>query len=158
MRYFILFFLILSLSGFSQSISKQMIGSSGANFGNGPNKLTYSSGEMVVGAMTDEDGTYQLGNGYFPSLKLSILNTETSELKIQIKVFPNPMTEALYINHPTQQYFDVIITGISGKQILKTAYRNDQPLSLQNLTSGTYFIKVTTKDSKQTNTYKIIKR
>jgi hypothetical protein len=158
MRYFILFFFILSLPGFSQSISKQMIGFSGTNFDNGSNKLNYSAGEVVVGAMTGEDGAYQLGNGYFPSLKLSTLNIEAPKLKLQIKVFPNPVTETLFINHPTQQYFDVMVTDISGKQILKTAYRNHQPLSLQNLTSGTYFIRVTTKDSKQTNTYKIIKR
>ena len=108
--------------------------------------------------MTDYDGNYQLGNGYFPSLKLSILNTEAPELKIQIKVFPNPVAEAIFISHPTQQNFDVLVTDISGKQILKTAHQNLQPLSLQHLTAGTYFIKVTTKNLPQTNTYKIIKQ
>jgi hypothetical protein len=31
-------------------------------------------------------------------------------------------------------------------------------LSVQTLTTGTYFVTVTTRDSKQTNTYKIIKK
>jgi hypothetical protein len=64
----------------------------------------------------------------------------------------------IYITHPTEQFFNVSITDVSGKQILQTAHQKEQPLSVQILTTGTYFITVTTKDSKQTNTYKIIKQ
>jgi hypothetical protein len=159
MRYFILAFLLLGFSSYSQpTISKQVIGPSGATFENGNNKLSYTAGEVVVGAMTDEDGSYQLGNGYYPSLDLSTLNTESPELKLQVKVFPNPTTEAIYISHPTEQFFEVRITDISGKQTLQTVHQKEQPLSVQTLTTGTYFITVTTRDSKQTNTYKIIKQ
>ena len=158
MRYLILAFLLLSLSSYSQSISKQVIGPAGATFENGNNKLSYTAGEVVVGAMTDEDGSYQLGNGYYPSLDLSTLNTESPELQLQVKVFPNPATEVIYVNHPTEQFFEVAITDVSGKQILKTTHQRQQALSVQTLTTGTYFVTVTTKESKQTNTYKIIKQ
>jgi hypothetical protein len=159
MRYFILVFLLLGLSSYSQpTISKQVIGPSGATFENGNNKLSYTAGEVVVGAMTDEDGSYQLGNGYYPSLDLSTLNTESPELQLQVKVFPNPATEVIYVNHPTEQFFEVAITDVSGKQILQTGHQKEQPLSVQTLTTGTYFVTVTTRDSKQTNTYKIIKK
>jgi hypothetical protein len=67
--------------------------------------------------MTDEEGTYQLGNGYYPSLNLSTLNTETPELQLLVKVFPNPTKEVIYITHPTEQLFEVRITDVSGKQI-----------------------------------------
>jgi hypothetical protein len=159
MRYFILVFLLLGFSSYSQpTISKQAIGPSGATFENGNNKLSYTAGEVVVGAMTDEDGSYQLGNGYYPSLDLSTLNTESPELQLQVKVFPNPVAEAIFITHPTEQFFEVRITDISGKQILQTGHQKEQPLSVQTLTTGTYFVTVTTKDSKQTNTYKIINK
>jgi hypothetical protein len=159
MRYFILAFLLLGFSSYAQpTISKQVIGPAGATFENGNNKLSYTAGEVVVGAMTDEDGTYQLGNGYYPSLDLTPLSIETSDLDLKIKVFPNPATEVIYITHPTEQFFNVSITDVSGKQILQTAHQKEQPLSVQILTTGTYFIIVTTKDSKQTNTYKIIKQ
>tara|TARA_B100001059_G_C17655856_1_gene486929 strand:+ start:141 stop:617 length:477 start_codon:yes stop_codon:yes gene_type:complete len=158
MRYFFLAFLLLSLSSYSQTISKQVIGPGGQTFENGNNKLSYTVGEVAVGAMTDEDGTYQLGNGYYPSLDLSTLNTETPELQLQVKVFPNPATEVIYVNHPTEQFFEVAITDVSGKQILQTLHQKEQPLNIQTLTTGTYFITVTTKESKQTNTYKIIKK
>lgn len=158
MRYFILAIFLVSFTGHSQTISKQVIGPSGATFENGNNKLSYSAGEVVVGAMTDEDGTFQLGNGYYPSLNLSTLNTETPELKLQVKVFPNPTTESIYIFHPTEQFFEVRITDVNGKQILQTALQKQQPLNVQTLSTGTYLITVTTKGSKQTNTYKIIKQ
>ena len=159
MRYFILAFLLIGFSSYSQpTISKQVIGPSGATFENGNNRLSYTAGEVVVGAMTSEDGSYQLGNGYYPSLDLSTLNTESPELHLQVKVYPNPVTEAIYITHPTEQFFEVNITDVSGKQILQTTHQKQQPLNVQTLTTGTYFITVTTKDLKQTNTYKIIKQ
>jgi hypothetical protein len=158
MRYLFLAFLMLSLSSYSQIISKQVIGPGGQTFENGNNKLSYTVGEVAVGAMTDDDGTFQLGNGYYPSLNLSTLNTETPELQLQVKVFPNPTKEVIYITHPTELSFKVRITDISGKQILQTQHQKQQPLNVQTLTTGTYFITVTTKDSKQTNTYKIIKQ
>ena len=158
MRYFTLAILLASLSGFSQTISKQVIGPAGATYENGTNKLSYTAGEVLVGAMTSEDGSIQLGNGYYPSLDLSTLNTQSPELQLQVKVFPNPTTEAIFITHPTEQFFEVRITDVSGKQILQTAHQKQQPLNVQSLTSGTYFVSVTTKESKQTNTYKIIKQ
>ena len=91
-------------------------------------------------------------------MDLSTLNTEAPELQLQVKVYPNPVTEAIFITHPTEQFFEVRITDVSGKQILQTTHQRQQALSVQTLTTGTYFITVTTKDSKQTNTYKIIKQ
>ena len=158
MRYIILTIFLASLSGFSQTISKQVIGPGGGSFDTGTNKLSYTTGEMVVGAMTAEDGSIQLGNGYYPSLDLSTLNTQSPELKLKVKVYPNPTTEVIFITHPTEQFFEVKITDISGKQILQTAHQRQQPLNVQSLTSGTYLVTVTTKDSKQINTYKVIKK
>ena len=113
MRYLILAIFLVSLTGNSQTISKQVIGPGGQTFENGNNKLSYSVGEVSVGAMTDEEGTYQLGNGYYPSLNLSTLNTETPELQLRVKVFPNPTKEVIYITHPTEQIFEVRIADTS---------------------------------------------
>ena len=105
MRYLTLAILLLGFSSYAQpTISKQVIGPGGQTFENGNNKLSYSVGEVAVGAMTDEDGTYQLGNGYYPSLNLSTLSSETPELQLQVKVFPNPTKEVIYITHPTRVF------------------------------------------------------
>ena len=107
-----------------------MIGPGGQAFENGNNKLSYTAGEVLVGAMTSEDGSIQLGNGYYPSLDLSTLNTESPELQLQVKVYPNPVTEAIYITHPTEQFFEVRITDVSGKQILQKSHQKQQPLNI----------------------------
>ena len=88
---------------FSQTISKQVIGPGGQIFEAGSYKLSYTTGEVAIGTMSSEDGTIQLGNGYYPSLDLSTLHTETSELQVQ--VFPNPTKEVIYITHPPESFF-----------------------------------------------------
>ena len=87
--------MLLTLSVSSQTISKQVIGPGGSTVDNGTNKLSYTTGEVIVGAMTSEDGSVQLGNGYYPSLDLEALSVENPELHLNLKVYPNPVTEDL---------------------------------------------------------------
>ena len=155
-KLFILMFLSAGLS--AQSVSKQVIAPLGGTISNGNNQLSYTAGEIVIGSMTAEDGSFQLGNGYYPSLNLEVLSIDSPTTNLLVKIYPNPTKEAIYITHPTEQFFEVRITDVSGKQILQTAHQIQQPLNVQRLTTGTYFITVTTKESKQTNTYKIIKK
>ena len=99
MHYFILAFLLLGFSSYAQpTISKQVIGTSGATFENGNNKQSYTAGEVVVGAMSDEEGSLQLGNGYYPSLDLSTLNTESPDFNYK-KSLSKPNHRG-YLHHP----------------------------------------------------------
>jgi hypothetical protein len=157
MRYFILVFLLMSLSGFSQTVSKQVISPLGGTAFSDTHKLSYTTGEVVVGAMTSEDGSIQLGNGYYPSLDLSTLNTESAELQLQVKVFPNPTTETIFITHPISNSFKVFISDLTGKVLLQKQVGKKQPINIEKYPTGTYLINVTTED-KKTNTYKIIKQ
>ena len=157
MRYFILVFLLMSLSGFSQTVSKQVISPLGGTAFSDTHKLSYTTGEVVVGAMTSEDGSIQLGNGYYPSLDLSTLNTESPELQLQVKVFPNPTTETIFITHPISNSFKVFISDLTGKVLLKKEVGKQEPINIEGYPTGTYLINVTTED-KKTNTYKIIKQ
>ena len=157
MRYFILVFLLMSLSGFSQTVSKQVISPLGGTAFSDTHKLSYTTGEVVVGAMTSEDGSIQLGNGYYPSLDLSTLNTESAELQLQVKVFPNPTTETIFISHPISNSFKVFISDLTGKVLLKKEVGKQEPINIQGYPTGAYLINVTTED-KKTNTYKIIKQ
>ena len=157
MRYFTLAILLASLSGFSQTISKQVIGPAGATYENDTNKLSYTAGEVLVGAMTSEDGSIQLGNGYYPSLDLSTLNTQSPELQLQVKVFPNPTTETIFITHPISNSFKVFISDLTGKVLLQNVVGKQESINIEKYPTGTYLINVTTED-KKTNSYKIIKQ
>ena len=161
MKYLILLSLLIQCFSFSQSTSKLIFNSAGANVENDFYKLSFSTGEVLLGTMTDDGITHQIANGYHSSLDASVFITLISgshDLQLEIRVFPNPASEAIFITHPTAQFFDVSITDVGGKQMLYTKHPKEQPLSLQNFVSGVYFVRVTTKDSKQTNTYKILKQ
>ena len=157
MRYFTLVFLLVSLSGFSQTVSKQVISPLGGTAFSDTHKLSYTTGEVVVGAMTSEDGSIQLGNGYYPSLDLSTLNTESAELQLQVKVFPNPTTETIFITHPSSNSFKVFIYDLTGKVLLQKEVGKQEPINIEKYPTGTYLINVITED-KKTNSYKIIKQ
>ena len=73
-KFVFLLFFKLSLS--AQSISKQVIATLGNTITNGSNQLSLTVGEIAVGSMTADNGSLQLGNGYYPSLNLVTLNIE----------------------------------------------------------------------------------
>ncbi len=149
---------VIARDNASPSITKQVISPLGGSLSSSSHKLSYTTGEVVVGAMTAEDGSVQLGNGYYPSLDLEVLSIETPSTNLVVKVFPNPVTEALYITHPTAVLFEVQITDVTGKQLFKKTHQKGNPIAMQPYTSGIYLVTVTAKKTNQSNTYKIIKR
>ena len=141
----------------AQSISKQVIAPSGSTISNGDNQLSYSAGEVVVGGMTAEDGSFQLGNGYYPSLDLSVLSIESPTTNLLVKVYPNPTKEVIFITHPSSNSFKVFISDLTGKVLLQKDVGKQEPINVERYPNGTYLINVTTED-KKTNSYKIIKQ
>ena len=138
----------------AQSISKQVISTLGNN---GNNQLSFTLGEIVVGSMTAEDGSLQLGNGYYPSLNLVTLSIESPKTNLSIKIYPNPTKELIFITHPTHKYFKILITDLTGKLLLKKQIVNENPVNIERYSPGIYLINITTED-KKTNSYKIIKQ
>ena len=155
-HYFLLFFITIEIA--AQSISKQAISSLGSNYSNSTIKLSYVLGEFVVGSMTDDDGSLQLGNGYYPSLNLETLSVKSPLIEIKLKVYPNPVIELLYISHPTENNFDIYLTDITGKKIFKGEVQNQYPINISQYTRGIYLLTIMTGEIKKTNTYKIIKQ
>ena len=153
-----IFVLMLFSFGLSaQSISKQVIAPSGSTISNGNNQLSYTSGEVVVGGMTAEDGSFQLGNGYYPSLDLETLNIESPMTNLLVKIYPNPAKEVIFITHPISDSFKIFISDSTGKVLLQKEVGKQEPVNIARYPNGTYLINVITED-KKTNSYKIIKQ
>jgi len=155
MKQLILFLLVITL-GYSQSISKQVIGTAGKTQTNSNLKLSWTAGEPVVGLMTA--GGNQLGNGYYPAMDLQALSVEDNSLEAQIKVYPNPTSQMLYVSHPEYSSFSIQIADINGKQIHTGTIEKEMPLDVSNYTQGLYLITVENKETNKKNTYKIIKK
>ena len=141
----------------AQTISKQVISPLGGNEHNNSHKLSYTVGEIIVGAMTNEEGSIQLGNGYYPSLDLEALSIESPSTNLTVKIYPNPSKEVIFITHPDSISFKVFISDLTGKVLLQKEVGKQEPINIEGYPTGTYLINVTTEDNK-TNSYKIIKQ
>ena len=149
------FFIILSLlffnfQLFSQSISKQVISTAGSKFESENSSITFSVGETVVGSMTSEEYSIQLGNGYYPSLDLEALNVELNDLSINVSIFPNPYENFIYLTSKENITYELIILDLSGKLVHKGDYKNNEPVALGSLSKGTYIARISNKITTQT--------
>jgi hypothetical protein len=148
--------LTFSLLSFSQTISKQVIGAAGKTQSNGNSKLSWTVGEPVVGLMTA--GGNQLGNGYYPALNLQALSIEENTLEAQIKLYPNPTSQSLFVSHPDITSFEITIVDLNGKQLYSGTINKDEPLDVSNYIQGMYMVTVENTATNKKNTYKIIKK
>jgi hypothetical protein len=140
----------------AQSISKQVIGAAGKTQSNSNLKISYTVGEPVVGLMTA--GGNQLGNGYYPALNLQALSVEDNILDVQLKVYPNPTSQSLYVSHPELNSFGISIVDLNGKQLYQGTINKEEPLDVSNYTQGMYMVTVENTTTNKKNTYKIIKK
>lgn len=155
MKYFLTLISFVSLS--AQSVEKSVTSAIG-NFYSGQNfSVSYNAGELVIGSQASEDGSIQLGSGYYPSLNLITLDVNIPELKFGYNLYPNPVRDALYIEHPTLSEFIVSIHDINGRLVYEQLSQVKKPISTSNLSLGTYIVSVKTTDNQRINSYKIIK-
>ena len=152
----LLLLLVISSIGQAQSISKQVVGTSGKTLTNSNLKLTYTVGEPVVGLMTA--GGNQLGNGYYPALNLQTLSVEDNVLDVQLKLYPNPTSQSLYVSHPDMNSFGITIVDLNGKQLYQGTINKDEPLDVSGFTQGMYLVTIENTTTNKINTYKIIKK
>ena len=155
MKYFVIVLLVTTI-GYSQTISKQVIGTAGKTQSNSNLKVSWTAGEPVVGLMTA--GGNQLGNGYYPALDLQALSVEDNVLDVQLKVYPNPTSHSLYVSHPELNSFGISIVDLNGKQLYSGTINKNQPLDVSNYTKGMYMVTIENKTNNKKNTYKIIKK
>lgn len=142
---------ISSVLVFSQSISKQIIGSIGATQSQNNIKLSFTVGELVVGLMSA--GDQQLANGYYAAMNQQTLNLEDIP-----SVYPNPTSHALYVNHPKINSFGISMVDLNGKLLYQGTINKSEPLNISNYTTGIYVVIVENTKTKKKNTYKIIKK
>lgn len=142
--------------GYSQSISKQVIGTAGKTQTNSNLKVSWTTGEPVVGLM--KAGGNQLGNGYYPAMDLQALSIEDNLIDLKIKVYPNPTSQFLYVSHPELYTFFIQIVDLNGKLIYSGNINKDEPLDISNYSRGIYAVTIENNESNKKNNYKIIKK
>lgn len=153
--YLIFSVMVFYNTALSQTISKRVIGTSGNILSNSNLKISWTIGEPMVGLM--KAGGNQLGNGYYSSSNIQALSIEDNSLDIQIKVYPNPTSQMLYVSHPELNSVLIQISDLNGKLIYSGSINKDEPIDVSNYIQGMYLVNIENKEANKKNTYKIIK-
>ncbi len=151
----LILFLLVTTIGYSQTISKQVIGAAGKTQSSATSKLSWTVGEPIVGLMTSNGN--QLGNGYYPALNLQALSVEDNSMNVQLIVYPNPTSQSLHVTHPDLNSFGIRIVDLNGKLLYQGNINKEEPLDVSNYTQGVYLVTIENRTTKKNNTYKIIK-
>lgn len=146
----------------AQTISKQVIGSSGQSITNGTTTLNFTVGEPVVGLVNNIS---TISQGFWAQLvndgTLSV--SSYTEAEVQIGVYPNPVVDYLKLSfkNPSVQEFDVKLIDINGRTLINKIFQNNTSntqLDMTRFSSGIYVLVVTTNDINYSKSIKIIKQ
>ena len=141
---------------FSQSITKQVVASSGESLTNGSTQLTLTIGEAVIGNI---DNTTTVQQGFLANIQANTLSVEDQLVDATIKLYPNPVTEYLTIDIDKLTELSIVIYNITGKEIYKSKLNQQRnTINVSALSSGTYLIQINTTNSLQSKSFKIIKQ
>ena len=103
---------------------------------------------------------YSAGESDFFVAKLAAYACGTNSTQkfntLKINVYPNPTNDIVNIE-TDETLFNYIIYDVSGRQIQSNLFAGNNQISLQYLTTGTYFIKVTTVQG-NSGTVKVVKK
>jgi hypothetical protein len=89
--------------------------------------------------------TYKVGDN-------CTLSTENNILAQSVKVFPNPAKNTLNLSSPIKAITKVEVFSVIGKKVL-TVKNNLEKINIEELSSGMYFIKISSDDANYTTKF-----
>lgn len=110
----------------------------------------YGWGSNDVGEIGIGSPNYDIIN---PTLvTCQVLNTYEANTNIPISIYPNPVTDNLFIqNNSNSEIENISILDITGSVILKI--KNSTSINLEKLSKGVYFIKIYSNGTTYTNKF-----
>lgn len=145
----------------SQSLEKQVFGSSGTALENTNNQLNFTIGESLVSNLTSASNTIE--QGFWKSVAQITLSTDDFIANnIELILYPNPVTDYLNIRfkEQTQNEFKLQLVDILGRNqnVISTLNsQSDNIVNVSNLAKGTYILNFADTTTNKKISYKIIK-
>ncbi len=160
--FYLLLIALITLSiGHAQSLSQTVIASSGATISGASNTLSFTTGEAVIGDISNGES---LGQGFWlGAIEGVVLSNEDFTLEVQTTVYPNPVTDYLNINFKDMvgEAFDISIFDINGKQIYHKGLLDStskETLNFSGYSNGLYILNIEQRATSKSKTFKIIKQ
>jgi hypothetical protein len=120
---------------------------------------SYTIGQVVY--TTASGTTGKVAQGVQQPYEISVLTSveQAKDINLICAAYPNPTTDflTLKIENSEKEYFSYWLYDVTGNMLQnKKVTGNETSISMQNLLSGTYILKVT-QGGKEVKTFKIIK-
>lgn len=154
-----IFFSIISINAFSQSISPELITTSGDNFKNSNVELDWSIGEIMIETYSNTENSLTQG---FHQSKYDVTTSvdEISGIDFKIKIFPNPTSDLinLQIIGNINQNLTYELIDLQGKVLIKNSVnKTKKQINMSRFSQNMYLLKITTENGKQVSIFKIQK-
>ncbi len=151
----IMFSLIFSITGIK---AQQGFTAAGGVASGSGGTAAYSVGQIVFTTNTGAGGS--VAQGVQQPYEISIvLGLEDHQISLNMKVYPNPTSDFLILNVGNFEFstLNFELFDVSGKLLeSKKITSSTEIISMENLPSSTYFLKVTS-NNEEVKTFKIIK-
>lgn len=143
----------------AQSLARQTLGVTGAEFQNQNLRLNYTLGEPVAQTITASGISLTQGfqqGGNLISVSRPSLNAEA----LPFRAWPNPASFVLNYETPTEVPFTAELFDLTGRKVLaaeKPAGFKRAEIRLNNLAAGAYLFRLKSSDGSAAHTFRIIK-
>lgn len=132
---------IVCFTATSQTVSRSVISSAGTTLTSNGERVSWTLGEPVVGTMSG--GRHQLGNGFFPSMDISVFLAEPEKKTVSnIEVYPNPSTSFVTIRNKENHTMEYKLTNLNGNLINQGNISSGDLLGMSGKSPGTYLLEV----------------
>jgi len=112
--------LLLTSLSYGQTIERQVFGNAGIPVSNSTNSLNFTIGEAIIGTLSSSDS--EIKQGFWNTSVLLTLSTDDfSNSSIDIRLFPNPVTNAINIDFSdvASSNYLIEIFDVTGRKQLK---------------------------------------
>ncbi|MGJ8685344.1 MAG: T9SS type A sorting domain-containing protein [Nonlabens sp.] len=140
----------------AQTISKQIINTTGNSTVSGNIKLSHSVGETVTGTFTDNNGLIQISNGYFPGLLQNELSL-SSFSNLDLKIYPNPTSSKFYFLSDSLEKFELSLFDLSGKVLMRKKLNINNSVDMTPYQAGIYVLRIKYENGNEEFIHQLIK-
>ena len=143
---------------FGQTIEPDVYATSGSVYSGSNAQLSWTMGETMIASFNT--GSVQLTEGFQqPNLVITALD---NPVDLQVEVFPNPTMEDLFIQFPPESGTDfrLELINVSGQVLLNELVIEGEirhELDMENISQGTYFLRVISENNQHVQSFKVQK-
>jgi hypothetical protein len=150
MKKILLLFCVLVVSSYAtaQTLSPEVISTSGTSMSNGTTTLDWTLGEPATATL--DNSSNMLSQGFHqPSIVVTAI-ADAATLN-EVKVFPNPTIDVVQIQFTTNQKNTLVeLYSVEGKLLEKHSVNSQTvEMNMSTYPAGTYFLRINNSDTHQ---------